>query len=120
MEGDERKEILVKVGGSFVLLCAIVASGCGTPSSKMARLRLGMTPEEVVEVIGKPTTIRAAKVYEDGQTQMVWEYLSGLSIRPKDYWVFFENDRVVQWGEPGDFSGRATNVEDYKSVKQSR
>lgn len=111
----------MKVGITVILLAlAFVVTGCGTPSGKIKQLRLGMTPEEVRDEIGKPTTIRAAKVYEDGQTQMVWEYLSGISIRPKDYWVFFENDRVVQWGEPGDFSGRATSVEDYKAVKQAR
>jgi outer membrane protein assembly factor BamE (lipoprotein component of BamABCDE complex) len=97
-----------------------VVIGCGTPSEKIKQLRLGMTPEEVIDKLGKPSTIRAAKVYEDGQTQMVWEYLSGIAIRPKDYWVFFENDRVVQWGEPGDFSGRTATIEDYKAVKQAR
>lgn len=97
--------------------------GCGTPSRKIKKLRLGMTPDEVDDELGQPTTIRASKVYEDGQTQQVWEYLSGISLRPKDYWVFFENDRVVQWGEPGDFTGKGGKdipVEEYKALKQTR
>lgn len=112
----------MKVGIAILLtgMFAVGLAGCGTPSSRIKNLRLGMTPEEVLDVVGKPTTIRAAKVYENGETQMVWEYLSGFSLRPKDYWVYFENDRVVQWGEPGDFSGRASNVEDYKAIKQAR
>ncbi len=114
----------MKVG--YILLVAGIALslvGCGTPSGKIKKLRLGMTPEEVQDELGSPTTIRAAKVYEDGQTQQVWEYLSGVSVRPKDYWVFFENDRVVQWGEPGDFAGKGGQnvpVEEYKAIKQAR
>lgn len=110
---------------SLFALTAVIGLlvGCGTPAPKIKKLRLGMTPDEVQDELGKPTTIRAAKVYEDGQTMQVWEYLSGISINPKDYWVFFENDRVVQWGEPGDFagkSGRNVPVEEYKAVKQAR
>ncbi|MCS6771381.1 MAG: outer membrane protein assembly factor BamE [Kiritimatiellae bacterium] len=98
----------------------IFLTGCETPSSKIGRLRLGMTPEEVRDQLGEPTAIRAAKVFEGGETQMVWEYLSGFSFRPKDYWVFFENDRVVQWGEPGDFLSRQNVIEDYRPVKTAR
>lgn len=115
----------MKVGALLILLTlSAMVAGCGTPSAKVARLRLGMTPEEVIDQIGKPTTIRAAKVYEDGQTLMVWEYLAGpIAVNPKNYWVFFENDRVVQWGEPGDFAGktgRQVPIDEYKPVKQVR
>ena len=107
----------------ILIVVAAVLTGCGTPAHKIKKLRLGMTPDEVRDELGNPSTIRAAKVYEDGQTTQVWEYLSGISINPKDYWVFFENDRVVQWGEPGDFagkSGRNVPVEEYKAIKQAR
>ena len=115
----------MKVAFKIFLSVIIIAglAGCGTPARKIKKLRLGMTPDEVDDELGKPDTIRAAKVYEDGQTQQIWEYLSGISLRPKDYWVFFENDRVVQWGEPGDFtgkSGKSIPVEEYKAVKQTR
>lgn len=105
------------------LLALIVAAGCASPYRKTPKLQLGMTPDDVRDVMGKPTTIRAAKVYEDGQTTEVWEYLAGVSINPKNYWIHFENGKVVQWGEPGDFagkSGQAVPVEEYKAVKQAR
>lgn len=117
-------KVALKVFSLTVAVAVTVAlSGCGTPAPKIKKLRLGMTPDEVEDDVGKPTTVRASKVYEDGQTQQVWEYLSGISLRPKDYWVFFENDRVVQWGEPGDFTGKggkAVPVEEYKAIKQTR
>lgn len=105
----------------IVLLFAMV--GCAHPYRKTPKLRLGMTSDEIRDVMGKPTTIRASKVYEDGQTTEVWEYLSGISLNPKNYWIHFENGKVVQWGEPGDFagkSGQAVPVEEYKAVKEVR
>jgi hypothetical protein len=46
-------------------------------------------------------------------------------LYPKTYWVFFENGKVVQWGEPGDFSGQqisgtAVPVGDYSKQKTIR
>ncbi len=120
-----KKELRVKACLNLlmgaVLMLAVV--GCASPGEKAKDLRLGMTPDEVTDVMDEPTTIRAAKVYEDGQTQQVWEYIHRWSFDPRDYWVFFENDKVVQWGNPGDFSGksgRSVPVDEYKAVKQTR
>ena len=91
-----------------------VAVGCATPAKKVKNLRLGMTPDEVREELGKPTTIRAAKVYQDEQWTEVWEYLPPLiSLNPKSFWIIFENDRLVQWSEPGDFNTARTSVKEY-------
>jgi hypothetical protein len=92
----------------FSALAGILVAGCATPRFPMDKLKLGMTPDEVVQQVGKPYTIRAAKVYEDKRTVEVWEYLPRFfTLYPKAYWVYFEDGQVVQWGEPGDFSGRA-------------
>lgn len=84
--------------------CLLVA--CATPAARIRHIQLGMTPDQVREKVGDPYTTRAGKVYEDGRTTEVWEYIAKLAIYPKDYWVYFENGKVVQWGEPGDFSGQ--------------
>jgi hypothetical protein len=99
--------------------------GCNTLSKKIKKLELGMTPDQVREQAGSPYAIRAAKVYDDGRTEEVWEYLSRYALYPKDYWVFFENGKVVQWGEPGDFSGLTSltgevPVKDYTPVKKAQ
>lgn len=98
-------------------------AGCSSPAKKVKDVRLGMTADEVLDVMDEPTTIRAAKVYEDGQTQQTWEYIEHLALDPRDVWIIFENDKVVQWGAPGDFfgkTGQKVPVEEYKAVKQTR
>lgn len=99
------------------------AIGCSSPSKKVKELRLGMTPEEVRERIGDPYTIRAAKVFDDGRSTEIWEYTPSFAINPKTYWVYFEDQKVVQWGQPGDFAGKAglnVPVEEYKPFKSTK
>lgn len=112
------------------LLCLAMAAafaaplaGCISRNVKVSRLALGMGPEEVVDTIGRPFAIRAAKVYaESGETSQVWEYLPPVfTAAPKVYWLYFENDKLVQWGEPGDFSGSpASAVKEYNPNKSAR
>jgi hypothetical protein len=99
---------MVKPAGYLLLGVALVLIGCSTPASRVKRLQLGMTPDQVRKEIGSPYTVRASKVYEDGKTAEVWEYIAHIAIYPKDYWLMFENGKLVQWGEPGDFSGTTT------------
>lgn len=93
----------------------VAMTACTIPSKHVKNLRLGMVPEEVLEVMGEPFTVRAAKVYEEEQWQETWEYfppvfsVAGIAERfDKIYWLQFENGKLVQWGEPGDFSGETT------------
>jgi hypothetical protein len=113
-----------KSGLAGAALLMLLMAGCATHSDRVKHLRLGMTPEEAREAMNRePTTIRAAKVFEDGQTTEVWEYLAKFSFYPKNYWLFFENGKLVQWGEPGDFAGKSgmnVPVEEYKAFKQAR
>lgn len=114
----------------LLALCAVcgllVLTGCASLSRKVADLKLGMTPDQVLQKMGKPFTVRAAKVYENKETTEIWEYMPPLfTLYPKTYWVFFENGQVVQWGEPGDFSGQqisgtAVPVGDYSKQKLIR
>ena len=92
----------------FAALGVALLSSCATPARKIKNVKLGMTPEEVRKVMGDPYTIRAAKIYEDGEWAEVWEYLPPpLTLNPKTFWIYFENGKVVQWGEPGDFAGKS-------------
>lgn len=104
----------------LVLFLVVMASlGCSSLPGKIKKLELGMTPEQVKDTAGEPYAIRAAKVYDDGHTEEVWEYLANFSLYPKDYWIFFENAKLVQWGEPGDFAGsRLQAVKEYQPVKK--
>ena len=112
------------------LLVAIVCSGCmTTPSAHIGQIQLGMDPDQVTKIMGPPFTVRAAKQYENGETTAVWEYIAPVFSSAafsdkydKTYWIMFENGKVVQWGEPGDFSGTDTlsgtvPVKDYFNKK---
>ena len=103
------------------LFMALVLSACASWIVDVSKLQLGMEPEAVRESIGEPFSIRAAKVYEGEEWTEVWEYLPPAFIwAPKTYWVYFENGKVVQWGEPGDFTGSAANVKEYNPNKSAR
>ena len=94
----------------FVLLVvgALMLTGCASPGKNVGTLRLGDTPEVLLDKMGNPNTVRAAKVYENESSLEVWEYLPGVfTFYPKSYWLFIEDGRLVQWGEPGDFAGKA-------------
>jgi hypothetical protein len=99
----------------LLVLASVVLIGCSTPSHNIAKIRLGMTPEEVSEEMGDPYAVRAAKLYRDGNFQEIWEYIPSIfSVAlfadryDKTYWVVFDGGKVVQWGEPGDLSGAST------------
>ena len=104
------------------LALALVLSACASWNVNVSKLQLGMEPEAVQEAIGKPFTIRASKVYEGEEWSEIWEYLPPVfTWTPKTYWVYFQNGKVVQWGEPGDFSGSpASAVREYNPTKSSR
>lgn len=102
---------------------AMMLSACASWNVDVYKLRLGMEPEEVRDAIGNPFTVRAAKVYEGEQLAAeVWEYLPPwFTWTPKTYWVYFENGKVVQWGEPGDFTGKTVpTVLEYNPNKSAR
>lgn len=109
---------------AFLVIVSVIGvgwlTGCASPAKNVSKLRLGDTPEIVLDKMGKPNTVRAGKVYEDETTVEVWEYLPGLlTVYPKSYWLFIENGRLVMWGEPGDFAaGTPTMVGEYSSKKR--
>jgi hypothetical protein len=115
----------------FVRMCVIMSCvlglvACATPAKRVKNMRLGMTPDEVRKKMGDPFTVRASKVFADGQTMEIWEYVAWFTILPKDFWVYFENGKVVQWGQPGDFSGSQATpgvdpyVDPYKPTREQR
>jgi hypothetical protein len=122
---DIDKENNVKQFSYLVLMVIAVGVlvGCSTPAKKVKNISLGMTPEEVRDQMGDPYTIRAAKMFEDGQSTEVWEYQPQfMEFNPKTFWIYFENRKVVQWGEPGDFagkSGRTVPVDEYRPFKKA-
>ena len=68
-------------------------------------LRQGDTKDAVVDKLGEPFNVIGSKRYEKG-TVDVWAYerwnvLIGPDRLDEEYWVYFLNDRLEQWGRPG-------------------
>lgn len=107
--------ILVAFAASLLL-----PSGCIHPVKKLYKIQLGMTPDEVEEKLGRPYAVVASKVLADESTTMVWEYWPPFfALNDSKVHVTFENDRVVQWGKPGDYgTGSGVGIREYKPQKQ--
>ncbi len=107
-----------------VVLGMVFLAGCASPARNVKAVRLGMSPDEVEDVMGEPYTVRASKMYENGEWTQIWEYMPPLfTLNPKTFWIYFENGKLVQWGEPGDFAGRsgtAVPVSEYSEQKRAR
>ena len=86
------------------LLTLIIVSGCANYASRMADLKIGMTKDQVKQVLGKPDSVAAKN-----PDIVVFVY----ALRPDrdslflmDYWVRFEGGLVVQYGRAGDWTDR--------------
>lgn len=111
-----KKSMILGVLAAALLL----PSGCIHPVKKLHKLQLGMTPDQVEEKLGAPYAVVASKVLADESTTMVWEYWPPFfALNDSKVHVTFENDRVVQWGKPGDYgTGSGVGIREYKPQKQ--
>ncbi len=102
------------------LLFAFLLAGCATPAKHMTRISLGMTKEQVIQNLGNPTVARGAIRNKFDQTVEVWEYRLALpktvwSQRDmKDYWLYFVENKLVRWGEAGDWEREASQIYEFQ------
>lgn len=98
----------------FLMISCCFMFGCANTISQLRVLSLGMTKENVVEKMGEPKSTRASSRYSNGVE--VWDYvLRRGGFPPKGrqrYWLFFQNNKLVQWGEENDW-GKFERDPDY-------
>jgi hypothetical protein len=127
----------------FVLLLVMLVTGCASnlkPSSHLRQVSLGMSKEEVVSVLGEPMVARGAIRNKYNQVVEVWEYTLALPSKDsagqiagktaltiftlgmgaaafraekKDYWLYFLDDKLVQWGEAGDWKKEPQRIYEF-------
>jgi len=124
-----------------LLLVAGLLTGCVTSAGQLREVSLGMTKKEVVNSLGEPTAARGAITNKYSQAVEVWEYtlalpstdspgqIIGKSVltvitfglgaakfkgERKNYWLYFVDDRLVQWGEAGDWSKEPDRIYEFK------
>lgn len=117
-------------------------SSCATTisSKKLRDISLGMTKGEVKGNIGEPTVSRGAIINKYNQAVEVWEYTLALPTHDspgeiigkstltlitfgmgaatfkgerKNYWLYFLEDKLVQWREAGDWTKETERVYEF-------
>ena len=128
--------------GRYGILTAMVtlSLGCVTSSQELRTVSIGMTKDEVVDSLGRPTTSRGALRNKYGQVIEVWEYrlavpsddstgqvisksfmtlyTAGYGAKEfagdrKDYWLYFMNNELVQFGEAGSWTNERDRIYEF-------
>jgi len=85
-------------------LAALFMCGCASTSS-LKNLSIGMGKKEVIHLLGDPVTTHASARHSWGIE--IWDYIfreGGHPLRTRErYWIFFREDKVIQWGKEGDW-----------------
>ncbi|PVH26166.1 outer membrane protein assembly factor BamE domain-containing protein [Sphingobacterium corticibacter] len=95
----------------IVLLGIFLLSGCATYRQQLALnmfdVRLGMTREQVVEILGRPSMVVSAYTEENGDLIEVLEYVRSETnslteqVEARPIWTYFVNNELFEWG-PGE------------------
>ncbi|QQT31112.1 hypothetical protein I6I99_00615 [Sphingobacterium multivorum] len=78
----------------------------------LTKIQVGMTKAQVIQKLGKPDAIVAAKKYQKGILE-IYEYNTSQLENPVDsasgfrqYWLHFFNDELQEWGTKRNYSPR--------------
>lgn len=121
------------------LLCA--CSSDSVPAQRLETISIGMTRQDVIARMGQPRVVRGSVQNKFGQVVEVLEYRftmpvndgSGMKVskrvftvatvglgalvldgESREYWLYFYDGRLVQWGQAGDWSREAERIYQFK------
>lgn len=105
------------IGTLIIMLSIISLVGCSMlKGPDLTKIQVGMTKEKVIQHLGKPDAVVAAKKYQDGILE-IYEYGTPQLENPADstagfrqYWLYFFNNELQEWGikrnySPSDYDG---------------
>jgi len=81
-----------------IFIAVVFLFSCAGSSKKMNRLNLGMTKQEVIEAIGKPTSTSAK-----GNSEYLNYHLTTGGVFTDVYHVRLLDGKVDSYGQAGDF-----------------
>ncbi len=82
--------------GLLVATALLWVSGCSSVESRSQKLRLGMTRNDAVSVMGSGYSTVAARVETDGTPVSVLRYDLD---KNQPLYLYFRQDKLVQWGD---------------------
>lgn len=99
----------------FTLLIpgALFISSCAAfRGLDMTKLSLGMDKETAYKTMGfKPTAVVVVKQYPSGVLEVVEYKLEHVdNTKPEKDWLYFFNNKLVQYGHPGDWQAEAEQI----------
>ena len=115
-----------------ILLLVFLNSGCEGilyyyeyPKSQyrkldMSKISVGMSEEDVRKILGGPADVIGSRFYEGGHVIRVLQYLEAefaLDIHDrlkKNYYLYFIDGKLVQWGRPGDWEKEADQIYEFR------
>ena len=74
----------------------------------------GYDKQQVAAAIGDPLNVIGSKRFESGVVD-VWAYEKwgakmGFDEKEEEYWLYFLNGKLEQWGRPGDWKKEADRI----------
>ncbi len=86
-------------------------------SLDMSSVSLGITESEVRGLLGPPGDVIGSRLYDGGHVVKVLQYLEAefsydfsQDRLNKNYYLYFLDDKLVQWGRPGDWQREADHI----------
>lgn len=77
-------------------------------------LSIGDDKQQVVEKIGEPVNVIGSKKFQNGTIEVLayekWYAKMGYDEKEEEYWLYFLDGRLEQWGRPGDWSREADRI----------
>lgn len=110
-----KKNLLITV----FLFIVLFFSGCAPSKALLSEISIGQDKQTIREKMGAPLAVRGSIINKYNQRIEVWEYrlCSGgeVDIPPYSsncdyYWIYFADDRLVQWGQAGDWGREADKI----------
>jgi hypothetical protein len=100
---------------SILLTITVILTGCSAwyGNINLFNLQIGMTKSEAMRAIGRsPDNLIGAKKYPDGTVEVIQysRYDVWYGQLQERYWLYFFNDKLIQWGRPGDWEKEADRV----------
>jgi len=84
---------------------------------KMSKISLGMAEKKARKTLGEPEDVIGSRYYEGEHVIKVLQYLEAefsytvdKDRLKKDYYLYFLDDKLVQWGRPGDWEKEADKI----------
>ena len=81
-------------------------------------ISLGDHKKNVKEKLGEPVNVIGSKQFEEGFIEVwsyeKWDARMGWDVLAQEYWLYFLDDDLAQWGRPGDWRKEADRIYEFR------